>query len=156
GSLLKGILHCVPCGSAMTPSHCTKNGSTHYRYYVCTNAQKRGWKACPSKSIPAGEIERFVIDQFRCIGKEPGLLRETIVQAHSQVRSRLEELEAESRGLVRDVARWNADIRRCAEQTGGGGETAGVARLADLQERLGTTERRLTEIQEEFGCLERE
>jgi site-specific DNA recombinase len=154
GALLKGLLHCVPCGCAMTPSHCKKNGTTRYRYYVCINAQKRGWKACPSKNIPAGEIERFVIDQIRCIGKDPGLLRETIAQAHSQVRSRLEELGAERHGFDRDLARWNADVRRCAEQRGGGGETA--ARLADLQERIGTAERRLTEIQEEFVCLERE
>jgi site-specific DNA recombinase len=156
GALLKGLLHCVPCGCAMTPSHCTKNGTTRYRYYVCTNAQKRGWKACPSPSIPAAEIERFVVDQIRRIGKDPGLLRETIAQAQSQVRSRLEELEAERRGLARDLARWNADVCRGAEQTTGGGETAAVARLADLHDRIGTAERRLTEIRDEAVALERE
>jgi site-specific DNA recombinase len=156
GALLKGILHCVPCGCAMTPSHCKKNGTTRYRYYVCTNAQKRGWKACPSKSIPAGEIEGFVVDQIRCIGQDPGLLREIIVQAQSQVRSRLEELEAERRSLARDVARWSADVRRCAEQSAEGVETAAVARLADLHDRIGTAERRLTEIQEESVVLERD
>jgi site-specific DNA recombinase len=59
GALLKGILHCSACGTAMSPTHSTKNGNKRYRYYVCTNAQKRGWHNCPSKSIPAGEIERF-------------------------------------------------------------------------------------------------
>jgi site-specific DNA recombinase len=156
GALLKGLLHCVPCGCSMTPSHCKKNGTTRYRYYVCTNAQKRGWKSCPSKSIPAGEIEQFVVDQIRCIGQDPAVLRETIVQTQSQVRSRLEELEAERRGLFRDVARWNADVRRCAEQSAGGGETAFLARIADLHDRIGTGERRLREIQEEVSGLDRE
>ena len=47
GALLKGLLHCVPCGRAMTPAHCTKGGKKRYRYYTCTSAQKRGWATCP-------------------------------------------------------------------------------------------------------------
>src|SRR5262249_33277972 len=56
----------------------------------------------------------------------------------------------------RDVARWNADVRRCAGQTTGGGETPAVARLADIHDRIGTAERRLTEIQNEAVALEGE
>jgi site-specific DNA recombinase len=156
GALLKGILHCVPCGCSMTPSHCKKNGTTRYRYYVCTNAQKRGWNACPSKSIPAGEIESFVIDQIRCIGRDPDLLRETVAQAQAQARSRLEELGAERRGLARELARWNADVCRCAEQTAADGETPAVARLADLHDRMHTAEQRLVKLQNEVETLQRE
>src|ERR1019366_9125504 len=65
GAPLKGLLHCVPCGCAMTPAHSCKGGKKRYRYYTCTGAQKRGWNTCPSKSIPAGEIERFVVQQIR-------------------------------------------------------------------------------------------
>jgi site-specific DNA recombinase len=53
GALLKGIIRCLPCDCAMTPSHTTRNGTKRYRYYVCSSAQKRGWDTCPSKSIPA-------------------------------------------------------------------------------------------------------
>ncbi len=66
GFLLKGLLHCSACGCSMTPSH-TRRGNRSYRYYVCTNAQKRGWDQCPSKSIPAGEIEKYVVQQIRCV-----------------------------------------------------------------------------------------
>ena len=68
GAILKGMLHCVPCGCAMTPSHATKNGRTRYRYYVCSSAQKRGWSSCPSKSIPALAIEELVTEQLKRIG----------------------------------------------------------------------------------------
>lgn len=53
GALLKGLIRCGPCGCSMAPSHTTKNGNKRYRYYVCTNAQKRGWANCPSRSVPA-------------------------------------------------------------------------------------------------------
>ncbi len=66
GFLLKGILHCAACGCSMTPSH-TRRGNRRYRYYVCTNAQKRGWDQCPSKSIPAGEIEKYVVQEMECV-----------------------------------------------------------------------------------------
>ena len=42
----------------MTPTHTTRKGNKRYRYYVCTSAQKRGWDSCPSKSIPAAQIEQ--------------------------------------------------------------------------------------------------
>jgi hypothetical protein len=39
---------------------CTKGGK-RYRYYTCVGAQKRGWQTCPSKAIPAAEIEAMVL-----------------------------------------------------------------------------------------------
>src|SRR5205807_9462749 len=92
GALLKGLLRCGPCGCAMTPTHSCKDGKKRYRYYLCSGAQKRGWDTCPSKSIPAGEIERFVIDQIRCIGRDPALLHETIAATQDQVQRRIGEL----------------------------------------------------------------
>jgi site-specific DNA recombinase len=64
GSLLRGLLRCVPCDRAMTPAHSAKGGR-RYRYYTCSNAQRRGWDACPSKSVPAAEIERLVLERVR-------------------------------------------------------------------------------------------
>jgi recombinase-like zinc beta ribbon protein len=69
--LLQGLLRCGPCGCAMTASHSTRNGHKRYRYYVCSSAQKRGRHTCPSPSVPAGELERFVMDQLRSLGSDP-------------------------------------------------------------------------------------
>jgi site-specific DNA recombinase len=155
GALLKGILRCTPCGCAMTPAH-TKRGVRRYRYYTCTSAQQRGWASCPSKSIPAGEIERFVVDQIRCIGRDPALVRETFVQASAQAATRLQELESERRGLEHDTARWTSEMPGLAEEAGRGAGGSAVARLADLQERLRTAEHRAAEIDQEVGVLGRE
>jgi len=53
----------------MTPDW-SQRKTKRYRYYVCTRAQKEGWTACPSPSIPAGPMEEFVIDQIGAMGTE--------------------------------------------------------------------------------------
>jgi site-specific DNA recombinase len=151
GAVLKGILRCTPCGCAMTPAHSTRRNK-RWRYYCCTGAQKRGWATCPSKSVPAGEIEKFVVEQIRCIGRDPALVRETFAQASAQAQGRLAELEVERRVLERDVARWTTELPLVAEEAGRGGGSAS-ARLADLHERLRAAERRAAEIDEEARAL---
>jgi site-specific DNA recombinase len=69
-ALLRGRLRCASCGCAMIGSHTTK-GSRRYRYYVCSQAQKRGWKTCPAPSVPAGEVERLVIEQIQGLSAGP-------------------------------------------------------------------------------------
>jgi site-specific DNA recombinase len=46
----------------MTPAHVT-HGNKRYRYYTCSAAQKKGWHTCPSKSVPAARLERYVLEQ---------------------------------------------------------------------------------------------
>jgi hypothetical protein len=48
----------------MVFSHSKKN-NRRYDYYVCLNAQRKGWAACPGKSLPARAIEESVLDQLR-------------------------------------------------------------------------------------------
>ena len=149
GALLKGLLRCVPCGCAMTPAHSTKKGK-RYRYYVCTAAQKKGWDSCPSKSIPAGEIEQFVVEQIRCIGNDRSLLAETFAAACAQTEARVAELTAQ-RGLVeRDLQHWQADIHALVTREA---STPDLSRLADLHERVRLGERRLNEMQAEINAL---
>jgi site-specific DNA recombinase len=73
GALLRGLLRCRACNCGMSHSYSSK-GSRRYRYYVCQRAQMNGWQACPSPSIPAGEIERVVIDEIKTIGRDPSLI----------------------------------------------------------------------------------
>ena len=75
-ALLGGLLECRPCGCAMTPSFATKKGGQRYRYYICVNAHKRGRRVCPSRSLPANEIERFVVAQIGRLSQDPGALTE--------------------------------------------------------------------------------
>jgi site-specific DNA recombinase len=64
GAMLQGLLRCRACGCAMTPAHVRRRGNRRYRYYTCTAAQQHGWQSCPSKALPAGLIERYVLEQL--------------------------------------------------------------------------------------------
>jgi len=150
GALLKGLLRCVPCDCAMVHSTSSK-GPKRYRYYVCTKAMKRGWYTCPSKSVPAGELERFVVDQIRSIGRDPGVLAETIRQVRVQSQKAIADLERERGTLERDIARQSKALKQHLTAPGSNG--SGVARQQDELRRLET---RLTEVRERHVVLTRE
>ena len=59
--------------------HTTK-GPKRYAYYVCARRVKQGKAACEGSRVPAGDLERFVIDQVRAIGRDPAVL-EAALQA---------------------------------------------------------------------------
>jgi site-specific DNA recombinase len=62
-SFLQGLLRCVACDCPMVASF-SRKGTRCYRYYVCSAAQKRGWKSCPAPSVSAGTLERLVLEQL--------------------------------------------------------------------------------------------
>jgi site-specific DNA recombinase len=143
GALLKGLLHCSACNCSMSPTASSVRGGRRYRYYVCCGAQKRGWASCPSKSIPAEEIEKFVIEQIRSIGRDPSLIRETIAAVQRQSKEQTALLTAEERILIRDLAKWHERLRKLT------GKADTLAVTADLQEQIGSAEQRLGHVQDQ-------
>jgi site-specific DNA recombinase len=119
----------------------TAKGNKRYRYSVCGTAQQRGWSECPAPSIPAAEIERFVVDQIRGIGRDPDLLRETLQQVHQQVEASQRTLTAERTILQRQV-RSDHDVLQAASKLADAIERVSV--LATVHERLRVAERRLS------------
>jgi site-specific DNA recombinase len=63
-ALLSGRLYCESCAARMVYSYAGKK-DRRYPYYVCLNAQRRGWAVCPAKSLPARGIEESVLGQIR-------------------------------------------------------------------------------------------
>ena len=158
GAVLKGLVRCVSCECGMVPTHATKTtssgGNKRYRYYVCQNAQSRGWHNCPSPSVPAPELERFVVEQVKAIGKDTNLLAETLEESRRQREEAIGKLEDEKRTLQRELHRHNAELRELAAK----GRTNGVTtdRMADVQDRIKIAEQRTTEVREQIVALSRE
>jgi site-specific DNA recombinase len=63
-ALLSGLLYCDACGTRMVYSYSGKI-DRRYPYYVCLNAQRKGWAVCPAKSFPARHIEDSVLAQIQ-------------------------------------------------------------------------------------------
>ena len=143
GALLKGLLRCVPCGCCHDAgAHDPQGQQDATATTSAASAQKRGWHTCPSKSIPAGEIERFVVEQIRGIGTDPALVRETLTRRAPGPTRNATALQAERRGLERDAGRWNDEIRGLLDEVAKGDSPTALQRLAELQERIRTAEQR--------------
>ena len=151
GALLKGMLYCTPCKTPMTHTYSTKKNK-RYRYYVCTKAQKEGWDQCPTKSLPAGEIESFVVERIKSIGSDPDMISRVIEQVHDQRRKQIEGLEREKRMLEKELRSCHDRIQRLVSSSKKKADKIPIAdRLASLQGRIGIIEQRVKGIQDEFA-----
>jgi site-specific DNA recombinase len=156
GYLLKGLVRCAGCGSAMSPAT-TKKGGVLYRYYACVAAKKRGRGACPVRSVPADALERFVVARLRSLGQDAALVDEVVAKAGAVARDEVPRLEAEERTLAAELPRVHAEARKLVPvlaglPDGAGGVVAG--RLRELEARAGEIDQRLTDVRAEKEKLE--
>jgi site-specific DNA recombinase len=149
GALLKGLLRCACCKCAMVHSYSVKDGGKRYRYYVCVSAQKKGWATCPSKSVPAGEMEAFVVEQIQRVSSDPAVLEGTLRKVRQQQDRALADIRAEQRANERELARHHASLRKLAA-------APDADRLAQVNEAVQRAERKARELRERMAKLERE
>lgn len=156
GALLRGLLRCKPCDCTMIPSHSTKPSGKRYRYYVCAMAQKRGWATCPTKSVPAGQIEEFVVNQIRCIGGDKELAKKVLERAEVESQEQIAGLADEEHLLLKSLGQWQTQLGEVLRKLPAMGEdSVMLGILADLQERIRNGEKRLSTIRIETEQLAR-
>jgi hypothetical protein len=98
---LRGLVRCKACNCSMSLSTVTRKGkksSSTHRYFLCSNASKRGRAACPCPSLPAKDLEQFVLDQLKPLLTEDGTLAAVVEEARHQLgdaaQRRVDELAA--------------------------------------------------------------
>jgi site-specific DNA recombinase len=141
--LLKGLVRCGHCDKPMGHTFTTKAGKRTYRYYVCHVAQSSGYHACPSKSVPAEQLESFVVDRLQALGRDRELVDLILERARWQSREVMEQLKDRRATLEREI-RWLASDERRA------GAASDADRLADLAERTRQIAAQVAEIDEEL------
>ena len=73
--LLSGLMRCGLCGGAMTGYTFTKKGTDkQYSYYKCNHYLQKGSTACKGQSIPAIQIEDFVVETLMNLSKDTQFL----------------------------------------------------------------------------------
>jgi site-specific DNA recombinase len=151
-ALLGGLLRCAPCDAAMTATWSQKRGR-RYRYYVCRKAHLRGWDTCPSKSVPATEIERFVVDRIRAVGQDPDLIEKTAEEAGKQLAARKTELDSDVRQVRRDLQKAYRNLRGQLSIVPGNGKTRRPPDTSRQQETIRDLEARLVAVLDEEAAL---
>ena len=79
-SLLKGFTYCDCCQSAMVSTKSNKKNKV-YEYYTSVRAVKEGFKNCHVGSIPAGEMDNFILQQMEVLIKSPKIIAGLINEA---------------------------------------------------------------------------
>lgn len=154
GALLKGLVRCGACGTAMVPTTARKNNRI-YRYYTCSSAQKLGWKTCPHPSVRAQDLEDMVVNRIRLIGSDPALQAEVLKQASQAQREQRTTLTAEQGRLKARLARIQGEMSGLLKVLGDGGETGGsiTPKLQDLEAKAGMLRAGLAEIDAHLSTL---
>jgi site-specific DNA recombinase len=153
GALLHGLVVCATCNAPMISTY-TMRGAKRYRYYVCLNAQQRGWNTCETKSVAAHAIEAAVVESIRRLGSDPEIARRTVEHARAQVGARTEQLETDEAAARIQLRRLNAEMA-CAATVSGkvDGSAARFDRLVTGHKEVQVVEERLVTIRAELDAL---
>ncbi len=112
---------------------------------------QRGWSECPAPSVPAGEIERFVVDQIRTIGKDPVLLKQTAIDVQQRNHIECKRLRDEQKSLARQMRDDHAKLQAIVANPNIASNLSG---LSEIQSRLETADQRSQQITSELALLE--
>lgn len=150
-ALLRGIIRCAACDTAMSPVSATSKDRI-YRYYQCGRASKHGYSVCPVKSVPAGEIEGAVIQQLRAIFRSPEMIAQTYRATQELEIDDLNRLKEERGDIESRVAALRQAASRLMESGNAGTETS--AEIRRTNEEFVGLQHRLTDINEDIAVLE--
>src|SRR5262249_28019726 len=141
----------------MTSTTAAPRGKT-YRYYACTEVNRRGREQCPVKAVPAAEIEKFIVERIQELGTDPAMLRESLEAAAADREKEKPRLEQEERRLQIELQNCKLESRRLigALASVQGNEVKSITeRLGEIDARAADIERRLTETQDALAHLAR-
>ena len=154
GALLRGLIKCGACGSALGHTY-TKKGNRLYKFYTCTRRVKEGKDACPTPPFSAPDIEAFVVDQIRQVGRDPQLAHEVFEEAKRQQHDSLARIKSEHDRLIKQKIQRDERARRLTAMLTNPGDSATVLRsIGEAEEQSATITRRLGELDQEIATAQ--
>lgn len=135
GALLKGLLFDAQSGYALSHTF-SKKGNKLYRYYVNLQANKEGKAAT---SLPAAEIETFVVGQIQAIGSDAKLQQAVFEESLRDFEERSQSLESDRKRIFSEIERLTVEIRDATAQ-------GDATRLALLREKSSSAEETLNHL----------
>jgi site-specific DNA recombinase len=117
-----------------------------------------GWASCPTKSLPAEEIEQLIYDRIRAIGSDPDLVEETIRAVRKHIADQTTELAADIRILQQRLGRLQDEKQKLLESISKGGSIATKAaeRLDQVAGEIETADSRLSDLRRQHSSLQQQ
>jgi len=117
--LLTRRLVCHACQCAMIHTYTAKD-HRRYRYYVCTNAQKRGYDGCPTRSVNAQAIEDAVVASLRKLAQEPQQQSQALEALNTHLTHQIASLEQQIQSAEQDVKSLKAQMQTVKQDINAG------------------------------------
>jgi len=154
GALLRGLLRCKGCDSAMAHTFCQGKARNAHRYYRCIHSMKNGRDSCSAGLLPATEIERVVVDEVRGLARDEALLNQVLADADAALGGELADARRERDDVLREIARGHKELQQLVAS---GIATADVTRrIADLHSCLAAHEQRLPGLDTQIAASEKQ
>ncbi len=152
GALLKGLLRCGKCGAAMAHTYTKKKNGRLYRYYACNTRTKQGREACDTRALPAADVEAFVVQQIRQIGKDPQLVEQVYAEAQKQQAEIAPRIQAEYDQLLPQRRHCTEEIKGLVAAIAKADEPAPslTESLHEAEERAAALDQRLAELKSQI------
>ncbi|MFA5111890.1 MAG: recombinase family protein, partial [Desulfobaccales bacterium] len=156
--LLKGLVRCAACDSIMTPNFAYSHTGERYFYYKCSSVNKMDKTACPVRSVPAKELDGFVVRKLSALGKDKAFVEEIVQQAHKVPGQKLNAKRKEKQNLASELGRLKVQRGNVLDYLGqhkpGLESKAFVDRLSVLSQRDEEIEAKLKQLDVEILALE--
>lgn len=117
GALLRGILRCKACDSAMTHTFSGGDSPKRYRYYRCVKSIKGAPQSCCGTTLPAAEIERLVVDEVRGLGSDKAVLTQVVATCQEHYENENAALRKEVGDLKMERARREREVKELSSAT---------------------------------------
>jgi len=105
--LLLGILKCGACGSSMTayprPKTLKDGTKKMYLYYKCRSVLDGDKTECKVRSVPAREIENFVINKLKVMGRDRKVLDNILGRVNREARRAIAPMMKEKSELMKKL-----------------------------------------------------
>jgi site-specific DNA recombinase len=150
-SPLQGVIRCGHCDCSMGPTY-TQKGERRYTYYICEKDAKRAVSRCPLKRVPAGDIEKAVLEQLGAVFRTPTLVAKTYFAAREMEEAERERLVKQKEQLEEDLA---AVRKRALElMSPDNNEPDREEKLAKVNQRAVTLTRHLANVSARLQVFE--
>lgn len=145
-SLLRGLIYCAGCGSAMYQTY-SSSKERRYRYYVCSRAQQQMENYCVTRSVSAPAVEDAVVESIRRVSVHPRVLEETARVIRHRLTDEIARLREELNAVQLRVKNLKSQVARIRKPD--------ANREAELKEQIDTGEARTAELKRDIVVRER-